>query len=222
MTTPPSPAHSGVTPAAEDFAPGRPAVFRNATVLTMDEGHHVLRGGDVLVSGERIAAVGRNLEAPDGAVEIDATGGIVMPGFIDTHRHMWQTATRGYGADWTLTQYFVWNYLEHGKKFRPEDYYAGNLLSAIEAVDAGVTTSVDWSHGLASIDHAEAAVDALEEVPGRFVFAYGNIHAAPWEWSNSADFRSFVDRRMKRSEMLGFQLAFDVPGDPAFPEKAAF
>ena len=38
---------------------------------------------------------------------------------IDTHRHMWQTAMRGYGADWTLTQYFVWNYLEHGKKFRP-------------------------------------------------------------------------------------------------------
>jgi 5-methylthioadenosine/S-adenosylhomocysteine deaminase len=51
MTTP-SPA------AAADFAPGRPVVFRNATVLTMDEGHHVLRGADVLVSGERIAAVG--------------------------------------------------------------------------------------------------------------------------------------------------------------------
>ena len=71
-----------------------------------------------------------------------------MPGMIDTHRHMWQTAMRGYGADWTLTQYFVWYYLEHGRKFRPEDIYAGNLLGAIEAIDAGVTTTVDWSHGL--------------------------------------------------------------------------
>ena len=88
-----------------------------------------------------------------------------MPGMIDTHRHMWQTAMRGYGADWTLTQYFVWYYLEHGRKFRPEDIYAGNLLGAIEAIDAGVTTTVDWSHGLQTVDHAAAAVEALQEVP---------------------------------------------------------
>ena len=97
--------------------------------------------------------------------EIDASGGIVMPGMIDTHRHLWQTAMRGYGADWTLTQYFVWYYLEHGRKFRPEDVYAGNLLGAIEAIDAGVTTTVDWSHGLQTVEHAAAAVEALQEIP---------------------------------------------------------
>src|SRR5215475_696028 len=225
MTTPPSPAHSGVTPAAEEFAPGRPVVFRNATVLTMDEGHHVYRGADVLTAGERIAAVGRALEAPADAVEIDATGGIVMPGMIDTHRHMWQTAMRGYGADWTLTQYFVWNYLQWGKSFRPEDIYAGDLLSAIEAIDAGVTTTVDWSHNLHTTDHADAAADALTEVPGRFVLAYGNIQAAPWEWSATPEFRDFVSRRFSGggTDMLGFQMAFDVPpAAPEFPEKAAF
>lgn len=197
-------------------------VFRRGLVLTMDDAHTVHQVGDVLVVGQDIAAVGPDLEVPEGTVEIDASGGILMPGMIDTHRHMWQTAMRGYGADWTLTQYFVWNYLEHGKKFRPEDHYAGNLLSAVEAIDSGVTTSVDWSHGLATVDHADAAVDALEEVPGRFVFGYGNIHGAPWEWSTSPEFRSFVERRMTRSEMLGFQLAFDVTGDPEFPERAAF
>jgi cytosine/adenosine deaminase-related metal-dependent hydrolase len=145
---------------------GRPLVFRNATVLTMDDSHRVIGGGDVLITGEQISAVGPNLDVPEGTAEIDAAGGIVMPGMIDTHRHMWQTALRGYGADWTLTQYFVWNYLQWGKCFRPQDIYAGNLLSAIEAIDAGVTTSVDWSHNLQTIDHAEAAVDALEEVPG--------------------------------------------------------
>src|SRR5499425_3531187 len=208
MTTPPSPAHGGATPAAEDFAPGRPVVFRNAIVLTMDEGHHVYRGADVLTAGGRIAAVGRALEAPADAVEIDATGGIVMPGMIDTHRHMWQTAMRGYGADWTLTQYFVWNYLQWGKSFRPEDIYAGNLLSAIEAIDAGVTTSVDWSHNLQTVDHADAAVDALEEVPGRFVLGYGNIQAAPWEWSATPEFRGFVSRNFSGSDdMLGLQMA---------------
>jgi 5-methylthioadenosine/S-adenosylhomocysteine deaminase len=206
-----------------DLAPGRPIVFRNGTVLTMDNAHHVLTGADVLVTGDSIAAVGPGLAVPDGTAEIDAGGGIVMPGMIDTHRHMWQTAMRGYGADWTLSQYFVWYYLQWGKVFRPQDIYAGNLLAAIEAVDAGVTTTVDWSHGLQTVEHAEAAVDALTEVPGRFVLAYGNIQQGPWEWSATPEFRSFVSRRFTAGDdMLGFQMAFDVTGDPAFPERAAF
>ena len=202
---------------------GRPLVFRNATILTMDDAHTIYRDADLVIVGERIAGVGQRLPTPDGAVEVDAAGGVLMPGMVDTHRHMWQTAMRGYGADWTLTQYFVWYYLNWGKVFRPEDIYAGNLLAAIEAVDAGVTTTVDWSHGLQTTDHAEAAVDALTKVPGRFVLAYGNIQAGPWEWSAKPEFRDFVTRRFGAgSDMLGFQMAFDVTGDPAFPERAAF
>ncbi|MFC3690097.1 amidohydrolase family protein [Aquipuribacter hungaricus] len=207
------------TPA--DLTPGRPVVLRGGTVLTMDDARTVLHGADVLVVDGAVAAVGPRLDAPADALEVDATGGIVMPGMVDTHRHMWQTAMRGYGADWTLTQYFVWYYLEHGRAFRPQDVAAGNVLSALESLDAGVTTTVDWSHGLQSVEHADAAVDALRSVPGRFVLAYGNIQAAPWEWSASADFRSFVER-FPRSDMLGLQMAFDVTGDPAFPERAAF
>lgn len=191
-------------------------------MLTMDAHRTVLEAADVLVVDERIAAVGPDLAVPDGTVEVDASGGIVMPGMIDTHRHMWQTAMRGYGADWTLTQYFVWYYLEHGRAFRPEDVHAGNLLSAVESLDAGVTTTVDWSHGLQTTDHADAAVDALESVPGRFVLAYGNIQAGPWEWATQPEFRKFVERRFTGSDMLGFQMAFDVTGDPEFPERAAF
>jgi len=212
-----------MTTPAEDLTPGRPVVFRNAIVLTMDTTRSILNGGDVLVSGDRIAAVGSGLNVPDGTVEIDSAGGILMPGMIDTHRHMWQTAMRGYGADWTLTQYFVWYYLQSGKLFRPQDVYAGNLLAALESIDAGVTTTVDWSHGLQTIDHAEAATDALEEVPGRFVLAYGNIQQGPWEWTAAPEFRDFYRRRFDgRGAMLGFQIAFDVTGDPEFPEQAAF
>ncbi len=200
----------------------RPVVLRGGTVLTVDAAHTVLEGHDVLVADGRIAAVGVDLPVPDGTVELDASGGIVMPGMIDTHRHMWQTAMRGYGADWTLTQYFVWYYLESGRLFRPEDVHAGNLLGAIEAIDAGVTTTVDWSHGLQTTQHADAAVDALQSVPGRFVLAYGNIQDAPATWTGTPEFRDFVSRRITDDDMLGFQLAFDVTGDPAFPEKPAF
>ncbi|MEU8215463.1 amidohydrolase family protein [Micromonospora taraxaci] len=200
----------------------RQVIFRNGLVLTMDDARTVLPGADVLVVGGRIAQVGVGLTAPDDALEIDATGGILMPGMVDTHRHLWQTAMRGYGADWTLTQYFVWYYLESGKLFRPEDVYAGNLLGAIEAIDAGVTTTVDWSHGLQTPEHADAAVDALEAVDGRFVLAYGNIQQGPWEWATSPEFRDFHRRRIDGGKLAGFQLAFDVTGDPAFPERAAF
>ncbi|MCX4817784.1 amidohydrolase family protein [Streptomyces sp. NBC_01239] len=204
------------------FQAGRPVVLRGGTVLPMDRARRVLSDTDVLVTGDRITAVGPRLAVPEGTAEIDASDGIVMPGMIDTHRHMWQTAMRGYGADWTLTQYFVWYYLEHGKAFRPEDVHAGNLLAAVEALDAGVTTVVDWSHGLQTVDHADAAVDALRAVPGRFVLAYGNIQQAPAEWTAAPQFRDFVRRRITGDDMLGFQIAFDVTGDPAFPEKPAF
>lgn len=207
----------------EQIAPGRPILFRGATVLSMDPAIGVLEPGDVLVRGERIDSVGPDLPAPDDATVIDASGGILMPGMVDTHRHMWQTALRGFGADWTLSQYFVFYYLTWGKIFRPEDVYAGNLASAIEAVDAGVTTTLDWSHGLWTPEHGDAAVEALRAVPGRFVLAYGNLLGAPWEWANSAGFRAFADRHFATTDdMLGLQLAFDVTGDAEFPEKAAF
>src|ERR1700744_1019641 len=175
-----------------EFEAGRPVVLRGATVLPVDAARSVLPDTDVLVSGDTIRAVGPRLSVPDGTAEIDAAGGIVMPGMIDTHRHMWQTAMRGYGADWTLTQYFVFYYLENGKYFRPEDVHAGNRLAALEAIDAGVTTSVDWSHGVQTGAPAESAVDALRSVPGRFVLAYGNIQQGPWEWATSPEFRAFA------------------------------
>ena len=70
------------------------------------------------------------------------------------------------------------------------------------------------------MDRPPASVDALQAVPGRFVLAYGNIQQGPWEWSTSPDFRSFVTRRLgSDDDMLGFQMPFDVTGDPEFPHQ---
>ena len=102
---------------SNSFLSGRPVVFRNATVLTIDPSLGMIESGDVLVVDDRIAVVGRQLVVPESAVEIDASGGILMPGMVDTHRHMWQTALRGFGADWTLTNYFMFYYINWGKIF---------------------------------------------------------------------------------------------------------
>jgi len=206
---------------AEQFAEGRPIVFRGGTVITVDDAG-VLEDADVLIVGDTIQAVGPRLEVPEGTLEIDARGGIVMPGMIDSHRHMWQTALRGYGGDWALSQYFVFYYLTWGHVFRPDDIYAGNLLSALESVDQGITTTLDWSHGLRTPEYGEAALQAFREIPGRFVLAYGNRLGAPWEWSAEPEFRDFVVRNFNTPDpMLGLQLAFDIPDDPDFQAAGA-
>ena len=181
-------------------APGRPVVLRGGTVLTMDDAHTILTDADVLVVGDRIAAVGTALDVPEGTQEIDARGGIVMPGMIDTHRHMWQTAMRGYGADWTLTQYFVWYYLEHGKAFRPEDVYAGNLVSAWDALEAGVTTTVDPLAGSYFVENLTDRIEAealaymsrIDELGGVLSaieqgFVQGEIAEAAYRYQQEVD-----------------------------------
>src|SRR5690606_28718195 len=105
---------------------------------------------------------------------------------------------------------------------RAADVRARDTLAASEAIDAGAPAVVDWSRGLRTAALADAAVDALQSVPGRFVLAYGNIQAPPAEWTAAPEFRDFVNRRITGDDMLGFQIAFDVLGDPSFPEKPAF
>ncbi|NUT57335.1 MAG: hypothetical protein HOQ00_00605, partial [Agromyces sp.] len=87
-------AASARAPRPDEFTADRPFVFRNATVITVDS-PGVIEGGDVLVRGDTIEAVGPSLEVPEGTLEIDASGGILTPGFVDSHRHLWQTALRG-------------------------------------------------------------------------------------------------------------------------------
>ncbi|MGH1551336.1 hypothetical protein ACRAWF_01415 [Streptomyces sp. L7] len=205
------------------FPAGRPVVLRGGTVLPMDRTRRVL-------SDYRRARDGR----PDhrGRPAARRAGGDRGDRRVRRHRdarhdrHCTGTCGRRRCAatapSWTLTQYFVWYYLEHGTAFRPEDVHAGNLLAAVEALDAGVTTVVDWSHGLQTVDHADAAVDALQAVPGRFVLAYGNIQQAPAEWTAAPQFRDFVRRRITGDDMLGFQDRLRRHRRSAFPEKPAF
>ncbi|HUQ55856.1 amidohydrolase family protein [Lentzea sp.] len=147
-------------------------LLRGGRVVTMDPAVGDLARGDVLIEGGRIAAVAAALDVP-GAEVVDATGKIVLPGFVDTHRHTWQTAFRGVGADWTFAQY---GRAVHGtlrRHYRPEDVYLGNLLGRIEALGSGVTTMLDWFHCSDHPDNADAAIQALREAPGRSLFCYG-------------------------------------------------
>ena len=153
------------------MASGR-LLIKDGHVLTLDPSLGDLERADVLIEDGRIAAVEPALETGDCEV-LDVAGKIVMPGFVDTHRHTWQTALRGICADWTLQDYFRGIRLNISTELSPEDIYAGNYVGALEALDAGVTSLLDFSHCNNSPAHADEAIRGLEDAGLRAVFAYG-------------------------------------------------
>ena len=104
---------------------------------------------------------------------------IVMPGFIDTHRHIWQGIVRNIGADHNLNDYFANIMGKLSPVYRPQDAYAGDLVSALGAIDAGVTTLLDWSHIGNSPEHTDAAIDGLRAAGVRAVYAFGGGAPGP-------------------------------------------
>ncbi|MFI6408463.1 amidohydrolase family protein [Streptomyces sp. NPDC050548] len=169
-------------------------LLTGGTVVSMDPAVGDLPRGDVLIDDGVIVQVAERIDAPDAEV-IDATDRIVMPGFVDNHRHSWQTAFRGVGADWTFPE---WAVAMHGTvkpHYRPEDVYAGTLLGRLEALHSGVTTMLDWYHVAQSHAHEDAAVAALRDAPGRSIFCLG----AGWGTADSVD----ADIRRVRAELAG-------------------
>ena len=111
-------------------------LIKGGYVLSQDPTIGEQAGADILVEDDKIVAVGRNLSA-DGARTIDATGDIVIPGFIDTHRHTWETSIRTCAPDFTLGAYFAGILDRFAPNYRPDDVYAGNLWGALECANAG-------------------------------------------------------------------------------------
>ena len=153
-------------------------LIRGGHVLTMDPELKDLPRGDVLLEGDRIAAIRPHLDA-GGAQVVDAHGCIVMPGFVDTHRHTWQTQMRALCADWTLTDYFLGMRLAISPAYSADDVYRGNFVGALEALNAGVTTLLDFSHCNNTPDHADAAINGLRDAGVRALHCYGFFASSP-------------------------------------------
>lgn len=116
-------------------------VIRGAWVLSQDPTIKDLRSGDILIENGKIAAIAPDL-GPLDAIEIDGTDRFALPGFVDTHRHTWQSLIRHMSTDWTLGQYFSGVRGVLGNEYSPEDMYAANLIGMLDALDSGITTLV--------------------------------------------------------------------------------
>ena len=199
-----------VTPPAAE----RRILIKGGTVLTMDPSLGNLRNADVLIEGSKISAVGQNLNS-NGAEIIDASNMIVMPGFVDTHRHIWEGLLRNVGADIPLEGregYIRFVLSKFAPSYRPQDAYTGNLVSALGALDAGITTLLDWSHIQGSPEHTDAVIKALQDSGMRAVFAYG----FPWwgDWNDrqpSWFVRAAKEYFSSKDQMLTYALAAPGP-----------
>src|SRR5450432_615720 len=191
-------------------------LLKNGAVLTIDKKLGNFPRGDVLIEGTKIAAVGPNLAAADAEI-IDASNMVIMPGFIDSHRHVWEGILRNIGTDVPLegdNSYLAFILNTLAPAYRPEDAYVGDLVGLLGAIDAGITTILDWSHIQATREHADAVVRALQESGMRAVFAYGY----PWWKAPDPDQDSWIKDVAKqyfssKDQLLTFALA---PAGPEF------
>lgn len=191
-------------------------MIRGGHVISLDPGIGTLAAGDVLVDDGQIEAVGSNLDVPAGIEVIDATDRIVLPGFVDTHRHTWQTALRGMLPSCTLAEYFGAVMIGAGPVATADDVYAGTLLGAYELLNAGVTTVVDWANVTNTPQHADAGITALREAGIRAMYAYGWPGGADYLFHSSLphpeDARRFANEHYPAAdELLSFALALRGP-----------
>ena len=167
----------------------------NANLVTMDDeiGDFV---GDILVRDDKIEQIGKNLPVPDDAEIIDATGKIAMPGFINAHIHNWQTGLRGIAADWTISQYLRAMHAGLATHFSAEDIGIANAMGALNQINSGTTTLVDWCHNNPTPEHTDAAIEGLQASGIRAVF----LHGSPKPDAKSGQ-KHFSEMPMPRSEV---------------------
>jgi 5-methylthioadenosine/S-adenosylhomocysteine deaminase len=155
-------------------------LLKGGAIISMDPKVGDLVQGDVLIEGKKIAAIAPALNAADAQV-IDARDAIIMPGFVDCHRHSWEAPLRRINPNSpTLADYSNATHLSFAKVYRPQDHYAANYLTAIGCIDAGITCVIDNSHNSRSADHSDAAVEALIDSGVRAVHASGPPTAGNW------------------------------------------
>ncbi|HTK23026.1 MAG TPA: amidohydrolase family protein [Gaiella sp.] len=194
--------------------------IRNGFVVSMDPDVGEIANGDVLVEDGAIVEVGRGLSVEDAEI-VDATDMIVMPGFVDTHRHTWQTPVRGVLPSCTLDHYFAVMLGSVGGHYRPEDVHIGDYAGSLEALNAGVTTLLDWSHISNTPDHSDAAIQGLKDAGIRAVYAHGMPTGGEW-WSFSElehpeDIRRIRDTYFPSDDgLLTLAMAARQPGNSNF------
>jgi cytosine/adenosine deaminase-related metal-dependent hydrolase len=201
-------------------------LLSGGTIIAFDEDSkslNVIRDGSLLVTDDRIAGLYDDANPkgiPPGTEIVDCKHKIVSPGFIDTHRHGWQTVLKTMGSNTTLAEYFLTFSTGAAEPFyTAEDVYVSQLAGLLEAANAGVTTTLDHAHSLWSTDRAEAGLDASIESGARVYWAAA-LQASP-AYSVSEQIKDWKKWNSKKSfpnDLVTLSLAYDL-WDVGVPEE---
>ena len=149
-------------------------LLKGGLVVTVDNSLGDLPDADVLIRDGVIVAVAPGLSTSSQNAEvIECKGRLVIPGLVDTHRHVWQGAIGAFTPQMTGAGYDPAVLNGISTRYEPDDIYAGALWGALQALDAGITTIADWAHNLRSAEHANANLRGLQESGIRGYFLYG-------------------------------------------------
>lgn len=189
-------------------------LIRGAHVVSMDPAIGDLARGDVLVTGDRIEAVGAGPITGSGDVErvIDARGKLLIPGLVDTHLHLWQTPVRGMTSELWSREYFN---IVHpmSRYYDPEDMYWASRAGALELIDHGVTSVFDYCHSTNSPEHARASLTGLRDAGIRGRFGFGMFERDGATYRDRAhrltDLAELNAERKTRGDLLELAVAVD-------------
>ncbi|MFF2911432.1 amidohydrolase family protein [Paenibacillus sp. NPDC057934] len=187
---------------SEESVSQQKILIKGGTIISMDDVVGDFIKGDVLIEGSKILDIGAELHAKDAKI-IDATGMIIIPGLIDAHRHSWQGILRQLMPNASsLGEYIDVTHNALATYYRPEDMYIGNLLTALGAIDGGITTIIDASHNARSPQHSDASIDAFEDAGLRAVYALGKPIAGEWAEHWPQDLERLQKERFSSKEQL--------------------
>jgi cytosine/adenosine deaminase-related metal-dependent hydrolase len=191
--------------------PSHHLLLRGGTVITMDRALGDFARGDVHIQGKRIAAVGPNLKVPPGGEIVEAAGCVLIPGFVDCHRHSWSAQFRRIIPDGLIGNYMATTHQGFAPFYRPHDMYVGNLITALGCIDDGITCIIDNSHNSRSAAHSDAAIEALFDSGIRAVHASGPPQFGTWDQQWPADLARLQKKYFTSNDQLVTLRAFANP-----------
>jgi len=194
-------AEAGLAPLKLD--PNRRILLKGGTIISMDASVGDFVQGDILIQGKKIAAVGANLKVSGPVPRIvDASNTILIPGFVDCHRHSWEGVLRRIIPNGDIAKYTATTHQGFAPYYRPHDIYIGNLITALGCIDAGITCIIDNSHNSRSAAHSDAAVQALFDSGIRAVHASGAPQRGDWDHQWPQDLERLQKRFFSSDDQL--------------------
>lgn len=202
-------------------------LFHGATIVGFNsdsETLNVIRNGSLLVTNDRIASISESEPSslPGNVTRVDVTNQIITPGFIDTHRHGWQTAFKTIASNTSLAEYFSrYGEFASATGFNAEDVYLGQLTGMYESLTSGVTTVLDHAHHTWSNETAYAGLNASIDSRARVFWAY-TFHEIPSLNYTIKDqfpnFREIAEEESFKNSPTELGISFDSWGPEAAPE----